>query len=1022
MSVIPRGSIARSIFGLSLIPLVVLLLFVGLAGRLQQQTEAAYRATEQADRAESLARKLAADITSAGVDARGYILTGSPIAYASYFHKAAALPSDVTLLRASVANSPAQVARAGAIGNDVRLEVQSASTLMRAMHAGNRRDVYEASISRSLHDPKTGTTDDRLRLDLAAFQDAERVERLRASDAVDRMWSQWGTILIAGAIAGVLITLVLTLTFGRRIVARLQRLSRQADLFAQRETIVDPVAGDDEIARLARTLYNMAVQVKERSDLLVRYRMLAESANDSMIFVRRRDNRIVEANRTTVRRYGYSMEELLTMTPYELRAPGEVDTPEKRFPEEGNFSLTFETIHRRKNGTEFPVEIAVQTAAIDGEPMLLGVARDLSERKEAERAINDALEKAVEASRLKSEFVATMSHEIRTPMNGVIGATELLLETTLSPQQRELALTSRDSAHSLLGVITNILDFSKIEAGKIELDITEFDLVAYVEGVGSMLGVQAYAKGISLMTYVDPSIPTRVIGDPTHLRQVLVNLVGNAIKFTEKGGVALIADLVSRSGDGVAVSFAIRDTGIGIDKDVLPKVFGAFTQADGSTTRKYGGTGLGLAITKRLVELMGGEIAVESYPGAGSTFSFELAFRTTGTAVERPVRNDLREMRALVVDDDVMSRDILSRYLTSWGLRVGTAATAQEGLDALRVAASWGEPFDLALLDMRMPDIGGLELGRTILSERELNRAKLILITAFDSLDRGKEAIGSGFAAYLTKPIRQSYLYDAIVEARYGEQTMAYPEPGATQDRATREGVILLVEDNEINRRITLQQLKNLGYHAECVTNGSEAYERTANEHFDVILMDCQMPVMDGFEATRAIRKREGRTGVHVPIVAMTANALTGDRDACFSAGMDDYISKPIAMNELQAALARWLERPRSKDILDVDRLRDILGEDGATTRDFLIGVLPNMTQLCARIEAERDRSALRELAHELKGASGNVGARELAAAAGALESALKNGAADHPHAIENAVELILEACTRFSVAVREVN
>jgi two-component system, sensor histidine kinase and response regulator len=1000
----------------------VLLLFVGLAGRLQQQTEAAYRATEQADRAESLDRKLAADITSAGVDARSYILTGSPVAYASYFRKAAALPSDITLLRESVANSPAQVARAGAIGNEVQAEVQSASTLMRAMHAGDRRAVYEASISRSLHDPKTGSTDDRLRVDLAAFQDAERVERLRAANAVDRMWSRWGTVLIAGAIAGVLLTLGLTLTFGRRIVGRLQRLSRQADLFAQRETIVDPVAGDDEIARLARTLYNMAVQVKERSDLLVRYRMLAENANDSMIFVRRRDNRIVEANRTTVRRYGYSLDELLTMTPYDLRAPGEADAAEKRFPAEGNFSLTFETIHRRKNGTEFPVEIAVQTAVIDGEPMLLGVARDLSERKAAERAINDALEKAVEASRLKSEFVATMSHEIRTPMNGVIGATELLLETTLAAQQRELALTARDSAHSLLGVITNILDFSKIEAGKIELDITEFDLVAYVEGVGSMLGVQAYAKGISLMTYVDPSIPTRVVGDPTHLRQVLVNLVGNAIKFTEKGGVALIADLVSRSGDGVAVSFAVRDTGIGIDKDVLPKMFGAFTQADGSTTRKYGGTGLGLAITKRLVELMGGEIAVESYPGAGSTFTFELAFRTTGTAVERPVRSDLREMRALVVDDDVMSRDILSRYLTSWGLRVGTAATAQEGLDALRVAASWSEPFDLALLDMRMPDIGGLELGRTILSDSSLNRAKLILITAFDSLDRGKEAIGSGFAAYLTKPIRQSYLYDAIVEARYGEQTMAYPEPGATQDRATREGAILLVEDNEINRRITLQQLKKLGYHAECVTNGSEAYERTANEQFDVILMDCQMPVMDGFDATRAIRKREGRTGVHVPIVAMTANALTGDRDACFSAGMDDYISKPIAMNELQAVLARWLERPRSKDILDVDRLRDILGDDGTTTRDFLVGVLPNMTQLCARIEAERDRSALRELAHELKGASGNVGARELAAAAGALESALKNGAADQPLAIENAVEHILEACTRFSVAVREVN
>jgi PAS domain S-box-containing protein len=1019
---IPRGSIARSIFGLSLIPLAVLLLFAALVGWLQHRTEAAEKAAEHADHVVALSRTLQNDLTLASVDGRVFLLTGSPAAYAAAFAKLGLLPGDVTRLRQSVADSPAQSARAAAIGQETLAGVVQLRTLLQSMHSGDRRKVFEAQIVAALHNPKTGAKDDRFREDVAAFEAAEIAQREQAEMAADQLWSRWGWILIGGTVASVLLTLGLTFTFGRRIVRRMNRLSAQAYAFARRGVVVGALADNDEIGALSRTLHDMAVQVKERNDLLVRYRMLAENANDSMIFVRRRDNRIIEANRITLSRYGYSMDELLTMTPYDLRAPSEVGAPGKHMPEFGDFNMTFETVHRRKDGTEFPVEIAAQSAVIDGEGVTLGVARDLSERKAAERAINEALEQAVEASRLKSEFVATMSHEIRTPMNGVIGATELLLSTPLDAQQREFALTARDSAHSLLGVITNILDFSKIEAGKIELDTIEFDLVAYVEGVGSMLGVQAYAKGISLMTYVDPSIPARVVGDPTHLRQVLVNLVGNAIKFTENGGVALTADLMSRSDDGVQVAFAIRDTGIGIDSDALPKVFGAFTQADGSTTRKYGGTGLGLAITKRLVELMGGEIAVESYRGAGSTFSFELMFRTTNGAVERPVRDELRAMRALVVDDDVMSRDILSRYLGSWGLRVGTAATAQEGLDALRVAASFEEPFDLALLDMRMPDIGGLELGRTILSDASLNRAKLILITAFDSLDQGKEAIGSGFAAYLTKPIRQSYLYDAIVEARYGEQTMAYPEPGAIQDRATREGAILLVEDNEVNRRIMLKQLENLGYHAECVNNGREALERTANEPFDVILMDCQMPLMDGFEATRAIRKREGRTGTHVPIVAMTANALTGDRDACFSAGMDDYISKPIAMNELEAALARWLDRPQRKDILDVDRLRAILGDDRTVTRDFLVSVLPNMTQLCSRIEAERDRGALRELAHELKGASGNVGARELATAAQALESVLKNGAAENPRAIENVVEQILEACTRFSVAVREVD
>jgi PAS domain S-box-containing protein len=997
----------------------VLLLFAALVGWLQHRTEVAEKAAEHADHVIALSRTLQNDLTLAGVDGRVFLLTGSPAAYAAAFAKLGVLPSDVARLRQSVADSPAQSARAAAIGQETLAGGAQLRTLLQSMHSGDRRKVFEAQIAAELHNPKAGAKDDRFREDIAAFEAAEIAQREQAEAAADQLWSRWGLILIGGTVASVLLTLVLTFTFGRRIVRRMNRLSAQAYAFARRGVVVGALADNDEIGALSRTLHDMAVQVKERNDLLVRYRMLAENANDSMIFVRRRDNRIIEANRITLARYGYTMDELLTMTPYDLRVPREVGVPGKHMPEFGDFNMTFETVHRRKDGTEFPVEIAVQSAVIDGEGVTLGVARDLSERKAAERAINDALEKAVEASRLKSEFVATMSHEIRTPMNGVIGATELLLSTSLDAQQREFALTARDSAHSLLGVITNILDFSKIEAGKIELDTTEFDLVAYVEGVGSMLGVQAYAKGVSLMTYVDPSIPARVIGDPTHLRQVLVNLVGNAIKFTEKGGVALTADLMSRSDDSVQVAFAIRDTGIGIDPDALSKVFGAFTQADGSTTRKYGGTGLGLAITKRLVELMGGEIGVESYRGAGSTFSFELMFRTTNGATERPVRDELHAMRALVVDDDVMSRDILSRYLGSWGLRVGTAATAQEGLDALRVAASFEEPFDLALLDMRMPDIGGLELGRTILNDASLNRAKLILITAFDTLDQGREAIGSGFAAYLTKPIRQSYLYDAIVEARYGEQTMTFAAP---EDRATREGAILLVEDNEINRRIMLKQLENLGFHAECVTNGREALERTANEAFDVILMDCQMPLMDGFEATRAIRKREGRTGAHVPIVAMTANALTGDRDACFSAGMDDYISKPIAMNELEAALARWLDRPQRKDILDVERLRAILGDDRVATRDFLISVLPNMTQLCSRIEAERDRGALRELAHELKGASGNVGARELATAAQALESVLKNGTAENPRAIENVVEQILEACTRFSVAVREVD
>ncbi|HTX57138.1 MAG TPA: response regulator [Candidatus Acidoferrales bacterium] len=1017
-----RSSLARSIIGLSVVPLAVLLLFIAVVAWLQHQTETAVYWTQHSDDVLAIGRKLEVDLTNAGGIGRRYILIGTPSLYQQYFAAVASIPKDTQALIKAVSDNPAQRARAERVARDALAEVAAANAVMRSMHAGNHAAILAAEERAQFRHPQAAAGDEQLSRDLAALQEAEgRLHATRLA-ALARMWRSWEQVLIGCGLFVTALTILLAFTLGRRIINRLRSLVRQARAFAHRGAIAEPLAGDDEIATVSRALAEMAKHVRDRNALLARYHLLAEYASDAMIFQRRSDHRIIDANAAAVRMFGYSREQLQTMTDRELRVAGLEDAPYAQFPPDGDFDVTYEAEDRHRDGRTFPVEVSMQSATVDGEQIVLKVIRDLSERRAAERAIKDALDQAVEASRLKSEFVATMSHEIRTPMNGVIGATELLMDTPLDPHQREYAMTARESAHSLLGVINNILDFSKIEAGKLELDVIDFDVVAHVEGVGGMLSIQAHAKGISLMTYVDPAIPARVVGDPTHLRQVLVNLVGNAIKFTERGGVALMVERQSRTGDQIRLSFTVRDTGIGIDPAVLPRLFSAFTQADGSTTRKYGGTGLGLAITKRLVEMMGGEIAVESYAGAGSTFSFELDFRLVESDEQPSARESLRGRRALVVEDDDIARDILMRYMASWGLMVAAAANAEEALELLRKAVRRGEPFDLAILDLRLPDVSGLDLGRTVLADAELQPTKLVLVTAFDTFDIGKDAIASGFSAYLTKPIRQSYLYDAIVQSHFGGEPSQASEPAIVLHAPqipTRAANILLVEDNEVNQRITLRQLEKLGYQAQIASNGSEAYELTGREHFDLVFMDCQMPVMDGFEATRAIRKREARTGTHLPIIAMTANALSSDRDACFAAGMDDYVSKPAATHDLRSALERWLRLRSGTPVIDMERLMLLFDGNRAEIAAFLADLVPSAERLCSRIRAESDDATLRNLAHELKGAAGNAGATELAATARELEDLLKNGRAGDRDAIDAALARIAEAQKRLAAAAR---
>lgn len=870
-----------------------------------------------------------------------------------------------------------------------------------------------------------------------------------------------------GLLEQVLNELILNTTFTR------QALAEHGEMLEKR--VQQRTAElENEIADRKRTEESLRVSEEK-------FRAISNSALDAVIMIDASAN-IVLWNPTAEKMFGYSGEEAIGRNIHAVLAPNryrqEAAEGFSHFERSGRgpiIGAIREIEALRKDGSEMPAELSISPIKLKGQWWAVAFVRDITERKRAEEELKEragalntanaelqAANLTVEAAaQAKSDFLANMSHEIRTPMNGIIGMSGLLSDTSLTKEQREYMNTIRQSADSLLMIVNDILDFSKIEAGQLDLELLDFDLRTVLDSTVDLMALKAQEKSLELTCEIEPDLPVFLGGDPERLRQILINLINNAIKFTTEGEVTVRVSLDHDGGDRVTLRFDVTDTGVGIASDQKDVLFDAFTQADASTSRRHGGTGLGLAISKRLVGLIGGQIGVESKLRQGSTFWFTAVFEKR-PPIKEPAwerLEDIRDRHILVVDDNATNRRLMQQMLQSWGCRHDEVSNAEAALEKLRTAVDAEDPFDVAILDMAMPGIDGAMLGRMIKEEPTIADIALVMMT---SLGRGRNTAQEEsicFADYLAKPVKQSTLYNclATVLSRTTTTATITPREIITETVFQWEGTpprILLAEDNLVNQKVTLGILNKLGCQTDVVDNGQKAVQALEMATYDLVLMDVQMPELDGFQATRFIRDTSSNVRDHeVPIIAMTAHAMKGDREKCLEAGMDDYVSKPVSPGELAETIREWLSAKRSRTTEAVDaepvgavnNTEDVFVEHASTatcepddanglfdTRVLLERYDGNIKFVRELIELflsthcttlsdirqaidRRDGSTLEQTSHKLKSSLGDLCAKAAMEAAARLERIGRSG--DMAEA-ENAMTVLANEILRFKSAL----